>query len=268
MTDLRALRVATANAASGRGAGGRPALDAWAEDAARLELDVLAVQEVDYLLPRSGTVDQASVLAAACARGCSPWTVRFAAAVLGTPGPERGFGPAAGGEHDAGTPSYGVAILSRHPVRAWSEMRMNPSRASLPVPNPAGGLLWAPDEHRVALAAVVAAPGGDVTVVGTHLSFVPNRAASQLRQLRRWVRELPRPLVLLGDLNLPGVLPAALTSWKPLVRAPTFPCGGPRLQLDHILLDPGDSGATGESSGAHALGGSDHLALIATLHLD
>lgn len=259
------LRVATANAASGRGREGRPDLMTWAADAARLEVDVLAVQEVDHLLARSGGVDQATAVARACAGAGSPWVARFAAAVLGTPGPGAVSRPAAGGTREAGEPSYGVALLSRHPVRTWFELRMAPSGAALPVPDPSGGLLWAPDEQRVALAGVVVAPGGEVTVVVTHLSFAPLRAAAQLRELRRWAVGLPRPLVLLGDLNLPGALPATLTGWTPLVRAATFPRGRPRLQLDHVLLDPGPSGAVGEPGGVHVLGGSDHLALTATL---
>ncbi|VXC45486.1 endonuclease/exonuclease/phosphatase family protein [Nocardioides sp. AX2bis] len=274
----RSLRVGTANAASGRGAGGRPDLEAWAADAARLDVDVLGVQEVDHLLPRSGGIDQTSVVAAACAGDGPPWTSRFAAAVLGTPGPARAFRPATGAAHEVGEPAYGVALLSRHPVTAWSALRMRPSRAALPLPDPAGGLQWAPDEQRVALAGVVAAPGGPVTVVVTHLSFAPHRAAGQLRELRRWAADLPRPLVLLGDLNLPGGVPAALTGWTPLARAATFPAAAPRVQLDHVLLDAGASGGTGatgvpgEGDGqpgrTHVLGGSDHRALTASLRRD
>ncbi len=293
LVDGPVLRVATANAASGRGAAGRPDLPAFAADAALLDVDVLAVQEVDHLLPRSGAVDQTAVLAAACAGDGPPWTARFAAAVLGTPGPARAFRPATGGDREAGEPAYGVALLSRHPVTAWSELRMRPSRVALPVPDPAGGLQWAPDEQRVALAGVVAAPGGPVGVVVTHLSFAPLRAAAQLRELRRWARDLPRPLLLLGDLNLPGGVPAALTGWAPLVRATTFPATAPRVQLDHVLLDAGGGGGgdaggvgggvagdvgggvagtagavVGEPGGRYVLGGSDHLALTATLRRD
>ena len=41
-----------------------------------------------------------------------------------------------------------------------------------------------------------------------HLSFVPGYNVRQLRALRRWLAGLPRPLVLLGDFNLPGRMPA------------------------------------------------------------
>ena len=68
------------------------------------------------------------------------------------------------------------------------------------------------------MAAVVAAPGGDVCVVTTHLSFSPLRARAQLRQVVRWCRDLPRPLVLMGDLNMPARLATGATSWAPALR--------------------------------------------------
>ncbi len=201
------LRVATANLASGAGG------DGWPAALAGLDVDVLALQEVDHLLDRSGRRDQTAEAAAACAGDGPPWRARFAAAVHGTPGRADTFAAAASSAPatQAGVPSYGVALLTRHPVLRWVELRMPPSRARLPVPLPPGAgarVLWAPDEQRVALAAVVAAPLGEVTVVCTHLSFAPHRAVGQLRALRVWARDLPRPLLLLGDLNLPGRLPA------------------------------------------------------------
>ena len=102
-------------------------------------------------------------------------------------------------------------------------------------------VVWVPDEPRVALAAVLEEPR--VTVAVTHLSFVPGVNVVQLRRLRRALAELPGPHVLLGDLNLPGALPARITGWQPLVTGPTFPAPAPRLQLDHVLGHdlPGDA---------------------------
>ncbi|GAA5143762.1 hypothetical protein GCM10023340_09960 [Nocardioides marinquilinus] len=148
------LRVATANAASGRDARGAPGHPAWVAAAAALDVDVLGVQEVDHLLPRSGGADQTEVLRAALGPG---WTARFAAAVHGTPGSAATFRPAA--RTVADEPSYGIALLTRLPVRSWHELRLEGSRVRLPVPLPPGAgrrVLWAPDEPRVALAAVVA----------------------------------------------------------------------------------------------------------------
>jgi endonuclease/exonuclease/phosphatase family metal-dependent hydrolase len=251
------LRLATGNAHSGRGSlGHSPDISVWARSAAELAVDVLAVQEVDHLLGRSGRVDQTAEIAAACADGGPSWSARFGAAVHGTPGSRHTMRPASSTlVHE---PSYGIALLSRHPVRAWHELRMAPARYVVPVP----------DEQRVALAAELVTPGGALTVVATHLSFAPPRAAAQLRELVAWAADLPRPLVLLGDLNLPGRLPARLTGWAPGVSAATYPSRRPVVQLDHVLLDPGGSGARLREGRAVALGRSDHLGIRADLVLD
>lgn len=260
--------MATANAASGRANGGPPDIARWARSAAELDVDVLAVQEVDHLLERSGGLDQTAAIAAACAGEGAPWTARFAAAVHGPPGSAATMRPAPSTLADE--PSYGIALLSRHPVREWHELRMEPSRFRLPIPLPFGGptsLMVIPDEQRVALAGVVDSPDGPVTVVATHLSFAPMRAVAQLRELMDWAEDLPRPLVLLGDLNLPGALPANLTGWSPGVHGPTYPAVRPFMQLDHVLLDAGGSGASLRAGEVRKVGGSDHLALRAELVL-
>jgi endonuclease/exonuclease/phosphatase family metal-dependent hydrolase len=230
---------------------------------AHLRADVVALQEVDYLLPRTGTVDQAAVVAAACAGSGPRWQHRFAAAVHGTPGNRLTFRSAEVTTVDE--PSYGVALLTRYEVVEWRELRMPPGRARLPVPLPPGSpqrVLWAPDEQRVALAGVLVTPRGPLSVVCTHLSFSPVRAVEQLRLVAAWAAALPRPLLLLGDLNLPGQIPALLTGFRPLVRAATYPSSRPRLQLDHVLAD-GEVRVA--SSGVVPVGGSDHRAAVVDL---
>jgi endonuclease/exonuclease/phosphatase family metal-dependent hydrolase len=265
------LRVVTANAAGGRDRHGRTGAapwGAWADAAAALAPDLLAVQEVDHLLPRSGDVDQTAALRTALEAGGTPWHARFAAAIHGTPGARTSFTAARSTRTEE--PSYGIALLSRHPVRRWDELRLTPSRATLPVLLPPGAgqrFLWVPDEPRVALAAVVAAPGGDVSVLTTHLSFNPQRAWGQLREVLRWSRDLPRPLVLLGDLNLPGRLPVLATGLTSALRAPTHPASRPRVQLDHVLLDDRTGGLTVHAASTRVVGDSDHLAVEVELNL-
>jgi endonuclease/exonuclease/phosphatase family metal-dependent hydrolase len=255
------LRLATINIASGRDTDGVTRLPLLGRALAGLDADVIALQEVDLLLPRSGSADQASVLAAAC-RGDGPaWDVRFGAALHGTPGPGGGSRPAAGSL--PAVPSYGVALLTRHPVVRTHELRLTPARGRRPIPLPpgSGAPFWfIRDEQRVALAAELSTPTGPLTVVTTHLSFAPVRAGVQLRRLRAWAADLPRPLVLMGDLNLPGTLPRRLTGWTSAARVPTFPAQRPRVQLDHVLSD----GLIGPLTPARAVpvGGSDHLGLI------
>ena len=117
-----------------------------------------------------------------------------------------------------------------------------------------------PDEPRAALAAVVDGPHGPFTVVATHLSFVPGVNARQLRAIVRWAASMPRPVFLLGDLNLPGGLPARVSGWQVLAHAPTYPSFGPRVQLDHVLADGLEQGAV-RSDHVWTLPVSDHCAV-------
>ena len=90
------------------------------------------------------------------------------------------------------------------------------------------------DEPRIALRATVATPFGAVTVVTTHLSFLP---VSRTRQLCRLARALPRegPLVLLGDLNLGLRAASRATGLAAEPVGPTFPADAPVRQIDHLL---------------------------------
>lgn len=253
------LRLASVNAASGRDlATGRVDTDRLAAAVAGLGADVVAVQEIDHLLPRSAGLDQTAVLGRACGA-----EHRFVATVHGTPGAPDSFRPAEQTLPDE--PSYGIALLSRLPVHRWAELRMAPGRARLPLLVPGSGLRWIPDEPRAVVAAVVQTPGGVVTVLGTHLSFSPTRSAAQLRTLREWAEQFPRPLVLLGDLNLPPGIVRRVVPWRPLVAGPTFPSPAPRVQLDHALADGLDGGV--RRAAIAVVGGSDHRGLVVDLTL-
>jgi hypothetical protein len=193
--------------------------------------------------------------------GCAPANWRFAATLNGTPSDRWTPTPP-----DEGGPAYGVALLSRFPVREWTQIHLAaaPIRAPVPAGAPDGRkrILLLQDEPRVALVAVIDGPDGPFTAVCTHLSFVPGWNVRQLRQLTRQLRDLPRPLVVAGDFNVTGSLPALVTGWRPAARAHTFPAAHPKLQLDHVLTD----GAVTASSGqAVPLDISDHRALAVEL---
>jgi endonuclease/exonuclease/phosphatase family metal-dependent hydrolase len=116
------------------------------------------------------------------------------------------------------------------------------------------------DEPRAAVAAVVETPDGPLTVVATHLSSWRRWNRRQLRWLVRRLARAPRPLVLLGDLNIAGDGPAATTGWREVVHSPTFPRHRPRLRIDHVLLD-GDVQAAGPAA-VLDVGISDHRAVV------
>jgi endonuclease/exonuclease/phosphatase family metal-dependent hydrolase len=223
----------------------------------------VCLQEVDAGQPRSAGVHQAREAASGLA--AAHW--RFLPALAGTPSPWRTWQrllPVPLGPADVdGRPLFGVAVLSRRPVRRWHAVALGAGRARLPVqaPGPAGGpprWRWVPDEPRVALAAEL----DGVTVVGTHLSFSPPTALAQLRRLRRWAARLPGPVVVAGDLNLPGSLPARLLGGTSVAREPTYPGADPRLRLDHVVVPPGVP-VTGAGTLGLAVG--DHRAVVATL---
>ena len=258
------MRLATFNILHGRSLDDdRVDVDRFAEAVASLDADVVALQEVDHLLARSAGADQTAQIAAAIGG-----TGRFTATVHGTPGSSDAFRPAEATV--PAEPSYGVALVSRFPVLAWRELRMPAGRARLPLLLPPGAdrrLRLVPDEPRAVVAAVLdlggAAGAGTLTVLGTHLSFAPPRAVRQLRALRAWAADLPRPLVLLGDLNLPPGVVGRVLPWRPLVSGATFPAPAPRLQLDHALADALDARVA--SAHVQRVGGSDHRGLVVDL---
>ena len=267
-----ALRFACFNLLSGRSMDDGSVLSARLTEAVgALDVDVLAVQEVDQGQSRSGGVDQLSLVAQAF--GASD--AAFAPTLWGVPGPGRAWRVAAGdpvlwtpGDAPGSGPAYGVRLVSRWPVLAWQVRRFPAARGVLPllVPGADGGrprLLVVPEEPRAALAAVVQTPRGPVTVVSTHLSFVPFAAARQLRAITRWAATLPAPRLLLGDLNLVGPLPALLTGWQRLAKVATFPSSRPRVQLDHALGDGWGGGLATVSTPQVAI--SDHRPLVVHL---
>lgn len=225
-----------------------------------LDADVLALQEVDRFQPRSGQADQAAV--AATALGAQWW--RFAPCLAGDPQgtwlPADPLSPPDG-------PAYGLALVSRLRLRDWRAMGF----AAAPVPMPLRvpgrrGLVPVNDHPRLAVAAVAEGRDGPFTVVATHLSFVPGWNIRQLREITHWVADMPAPRLLLGDLNLPGEVPARTVRWTQLARVWTYPSWRPRVQWDHVLASGlGPHAAVAVT--VHRLAVSDHAALTVDLDL-
>ena len=253
------MRVATSNLLGGRSlTDGAVRAEDLAAAAALLDADVIGLQEVDRAQPRSGGTDQAAVVAETV--GARDW--RFVPALEGTPGGAWSPSRADDGAATSG-PSYGIALVSRLPVRSWAVRRFPPAPVGLPLLVPGSkGLTMVADEPRIALAAVVETAGGPVTVVTAHLSFVPGWNVRQVRAIARWARSLPGPRLLLGDLNLPGGVPALASGWTRLARMATYPSWRPRVQLDHVLAEVP---ATDVRAEVVRLPVSDHCALLVDL---
>jgi endonuclease/exonuclease/phosphatase family metal-dependent hydrolase len=286
------VRLATFNIQHGLGPDGRADNHRLAAAVAALDADVVGLQEVDMRQARSGGVDQARL----CAKVMGAVDHRFLPALAG---PFRYPGVRRRARHTerADAPGYGIALLSRYPVRSWHTALLPPA-----TPWVWGRVQLGTDEPRVALAAEIDAPSGPLTVVCTHLSVYrfpsvtwagglarrtvgyrsgtpgERHAERQVDDLLGQLEGLPRPLVLLGDLNLRAPIPAESTGWRPLATGDTYPRDDPRFQIDHVLWDEGSDAGLPGGDGTR-LGGrlssvegravdtgiSDHRALVVDL---
>lgn len=256
------MRVATFNVLHGRSlTDGRVERGRLAEEIAALGADLLGLQEVDRAQPRSALLDIPAIAAAAIGPGAA---YRFVPVMIGTPG-QTWTAAVTGDEDRVGEPAYGIALVTRLPVRSWHVVRLKaaPTRSPVAMPGTKLRLMMLQDEPRALLAAVVEGPSGPMTVATTHLSFVPGWNVWQLRRACRELRRLPAPRLLLGDLNIPGRLAGVLSGWQMLARAPTYPNPEPQLQLDHVLGHGNVPAVIGAR--ARAMRVSDHCALVVDL---
>ncbi len=227
------LRVATFNIKHGT----RPGLRPWPwvtlprlQAAVRsLDADVVGLQEVDRRLVRSWFVDQARY----CAKAAGAPAYQFVRArwLLGG--------------------HYGNALVVRGELRGADLVRL---------PRPAG------TEPRVALVAPAVVRETEVTLACTHLHNHEPTAAEQLLALLAVLATRRRPLVLMGDLNLPReqfvpVLEAA--GFDPGPVALTTPWPEPARQIDVVAV----AGGRVLSAEAPPEPTSDHRPVVADIEL-
>ncbi len=254
------MRLVTLNLMGGRSANG-DLLDAsrLGDVVAALKPDVLALQEVDRSQPRSVGRDLTGELA----RAMDARDARFVSTLVGTPGSDWRRSDET---PTTGEPEYGIALLSRYPVRDWAVTRLRAARlwAPLVVPTQRGPrVLPVKDEPRALLLANLDGPAGPLTVGATHLSFIPGWNVWQLRRSVAAFDGHTGPRYLLGDLNLPGRVVDRVTSWVRLANAPTWPSAEPRVQFDHVLTDRPPDGPV--DARTESLAVSDHRAVVVDL---
>ncbi|QDV37870.1 endonuclease/exonuclease/phosphatase family protein [Tautonia plasticadhaerens] len=232
------LRVLSYNINSGAGDDSRVDYDRITAAIRAAEPDVIALQEVDRGMVRTGNVDQARLLA-------------------GRLELEHAFG----GNFEFLGGEFGNAVLSRFPIAEVSNH---------PLPSPDGG------EPRGALEAILDPEDGPTfRLISTQLDHrrdERNRVAAA-----EWLASLAdspgaSPAVLAGDLNAPpGSAPVdrLLERWTPLERGPlrTVPARGPRTQFDHILVAPAGRWRVVETRVLEQPDASDHLPVLAVLEL-
>ncbi|MDP2471428.1 MAG: endonuclease/exonuclease/phosphatase family protein [Candidatus Palauibacterales bacterium] len=168
--------------------------------------DLVAVQEVDSVVERTGGVDQAAELG----------SLTKLNAAFGS------FMPYQGG-------AYGMAILSRWPIARFENIRL-----------PDG------DEPRSALSGIVELPrtGARLRFVGIHLYRTEAERLGQARSLEEQLGSDSIPTLLAGDFNSePGtaVMEHLSSAWRIVDKGEdslTFPSYGPEREIDYVLLRP------------------------------
>jgi endonuclease/exonuclease/phosphatase family metal-dependent hydrolase len=209
------------------------------------EPDIVALQEVDVGRRRTGHVDQAHEIARRLGM-----THHFHAALR------------------VEEEEYGDAILTALPERLVKVGPL-PGHPRIPQLEPRGAL-W----------VAVAADGGELNIINTHLGLVPREQQIQARFLAGddWIGAAPKdaPLIVLGDFNATGTsvayrtLAAQLSDARRLAgaqgSASTFPSTFPVLRIDHVFVrGPIRVEAIYAPQDALARTASDHLPLVADI---
>ncbi|MGA5037690.1 endonuclease/exonuclease/phosphatase family protein [Streptomyces capoamus] len=242
------LRVATYNIHAGAGQDGVFDLGRTAAAIQDLDADVVGLQEVDvHWGARSDFTDEARELA-----GRLHMRVFFA--------PIYDLPPAT---PDAERRQYGVAVLSRLPVRgAWNhEITRLSTQTPRPVPAPAPGFA----------EVSVRVRGVSVHVYTTHLDYRadPSVRRTQVDDMLAVLAEDRGPKVLLGDFNAEPGAPELARLWGPLTDAAadggkTYPAAGPVRRIDLVTVSPDVTVTGAYASGTTA---SDHRPVVADLLL-
>jgi endonuclease/exonuclease/phosphatase family metal-dependent hydrolase len=224
----------TYNIRSGRGCDDRIDLGRIAAVIGSFEPDLVALQEVDAGLARSGSVDQAADLA-----GRLAMEVRFAPTV------------------ERGEERYGIATLARLPIEDTAT-RCLPHR---------GGRRSEPRSALVTRVAWTAADGVRwLDLVNTHLSVLRGERPAQVAALACGAGAVD--LVLAGDLNCTArsaVFRTLCCGLSAATRgARSWPARLPLVQLDHILYRGAlEVVRSGPWTAAGARRASDHLPVVA-----
>ena len=217
------LRVLVFNMHAGKDAKGMDNLRRIADVVKDSRADIVLLQEVDRFTTRSGKVDQVATL--------KSFT---------------GYHAAFGKTLDYQGGDYGIAILSRWTILGDTlfHLPVNPPQAR------AGGSY----EPRGALRVSIAAPGGAIHVVNTHLD------ASRADSFRR--QEIPQVLAIAAAMKIPGALVLAggdlnaeppsevlgavreagwVDLWTKCGRGSdlTYPQDKPVKRIDYLLARPG-----------------------------
>ena len=213
-----------------------------AKDVAKhFQPDFISLQEVDYLQPRSGNINQTKLIAESM--GLKYWY--YLPALLGTPGSRwqkvKNLEPGVISQNTnnpSSKTSYGIGFATSVPIKKIYTKALGRSIIGMPllIPKDNGKgarFIYVKDEPRVALIAELE---NGLTIATTHLSFVPFVNVFQLNRLIIALKKLSGVPVLVGDLNLPANIPSKLSGFKSVISQSTYPSWKPKIQFDYIMV--------------------------------
>jgi endonuclease/exonuclease/phosphatase family metal-dependent hydrolase len=200
------LRILAYNTHHGEGMDGVLDLERIARVIAAEEPDLVALQEIDHRVERTGGIDQAAEYGALT-----------------------DMEPLFGGFMEYQEGEYGMALLSRLPILDWTNHRLPPG-----------------EEPRSALTARVLLPGSgrEVVIAGIHLYRTEEERLAQARTLMEVLQGEEGLAILAGDFNsTPGspVMELLGEEWEVTAKEGssfTFPADGPEREIDFILVRP------------------------------
>ncbi|MBI1292651.1 hypothetical protein GC173_15650 [bacterium] len=245
------LKVICYNIRIGAGPEGPFGSDAAKENLAAIatfinesEPDIVLLQEVDRNTARVKGMDELQMLAEAT-----------------------NMNPAWGKAMENTGGEYGIAILSRHPIR---DVRVHPLfRPDYSKTNPEWPAWYA--EQRVALTLVTDTPDGPVQVLNAHLGITEDQRARQFAQMAEIIESMDPAVATVagGDFNakpdeaglaaLRGVL---VDGWSLFPPVPTFSTVDPNRTIDYIFAS---SQLTMTSLTVPDVRHSDHLPVVAVM---
>lgn len=238
------LRILTYNIHHGEGVDGRLDLERIAAVIRSAEPDLVALQEVDQNVERTGRVDQPAELAR-----LTDMHVVF------------------GKNIDLEGGGYGNAVLSKRPATRVENLQ-------LPALVNPGGV----DDREQRGALIVEVPtdsGRPLVFIATHLDH--RRPDAERLESARVINAAAadrfgdRPAILAGDLNATptsDVLARFSEQWRnPTAELPTTPVESPRRQIDFVLVRPAPRWQIVEARVLDERVASDHRPLLAVLEL-
>lgn len=216
-------------------------VDAIANVIKRENPDLVALQEIDVNINRSGKINQAELIA----KKAGYHSFHFSKAI----------------DYDGG--DYGVMLLSKYPLNEMSTYKLPTDEATK-------------GEQRVLSLATVNLPGGKrINFGSTHLDAQQestNRLL-QAKEISRITSLINLPIIIAGDFNanensqvikiLDGQFRRTCTNC-----APTIPVINPKNTIDFIMFRPASAFSVLSHKVLQEQYASDHLPVVATLKLN